>query len=101
MLSFLPRLTRPDLEYATCALAPELQAIADAEAAVTKAKEEDVVAIAGKTAPLPPCILQRLRFNGAFHIGDLSMGYIAARCRRLQSLHIKGCGAAVGCPAKL
>lgn len=49
-----------------------------------------VANIAGKTAALPPCLLERLKFNGAFHIGDISMGYLGARARRLQSIHLKG-----------
>jgi hypothetical protein len=35
-------------------------------------------------------MLEHLNFSGAFHVGDIGMGYIAARCRRLRTLRLRG-----------
>ena len=80
-----------DREYSTSVLAPALKLADELERASIKVSEAMLAQVAEKAPPLPPCLLERLRFNGAFHIGDISMGYIAARCRRLKSISLKGC----------
>lgn len=42
-------------------------------------------------APPPPCLLEFLDFSGVFHIGDVGISYIAARCRRLRTIVLRGC----------
>ena len=76
--------------FSTSLLMPQvLSRMADAAAAASFGVT-NTAALHKPPPPPPVCLLEKVVLDGVFHVGDLTMGYLAARARRLRSLSLRG-----------